>query len=132
MTKRLFLTSFLLAAAVSCTKHEHPVPSVESQEALTIANDITNHKVTSFMEDSQGHIWISTFRGLNRFNVHEYHQHFCTSDEMTLPDNQVQCLYNDSKNRLWVSTVNGIIAAVVSVPLYATLSPLLRRAGLLK
>ncbi len=31
-----------------------------------------------------------------------------------------------------VSTVNGIIAAAVSVPLYATLNPLLRRAGLLK
>lgn len=108
MTKRLFLTTFLLAAAVSCTKQEHPVPSVESQETLIIANDISNQKVTSFMEDSQGHIWISTFRGLNRFNVHEYHQHFCTSDEMTLPDNQVQCLYNDSKNRLWVSTVNGM------------------------
>lgn len=31
-----------------------------------------------------------------------------------------------------VSTVNGIIAAVVSVPLYLTLRPLLRKAGLLK
>ena len=31
-----------------------------------------------------------------------------------------------------VSTVNGIIAAVVSVPLYVTLRPLLRRANLLK
>lgn len=31
-----------------------------------------------------------------------------------------------------VSTVNGIIAAVVSVPLYLTLNPLLKKAGLLK
>ena len=31
-----------------------------------------------------------------------------------------------------VSTVNGIIAAVVSVPLYVTLHPLLHKAGLLK
>ena len=60
------------------------------------------------MEDSQGHIWISTFRGLNRFNVHEYHQHFCTGDEQSLPDNQVQCVFRDSKGRLWVSTVNGM------------------------
>ena len=53
-------------------------------------------------------MWISTFRGLNRFIVHEYHQHFCTSGEESLPDNQVQCLYKDSKDRFWVSTVNGM------------------------
>ena len=88
MTKRLILTSFILFAALSCARHDHAVSAVDVQETPIIANDISNQKVTSFMEDSQGHIWISTFRGLNRFNVHEYHQHFCTGDEQSLPDNQ--------------------------------------------
>lgn len=73
-----------------------------------IANDISNQRISSFAEDEHGHIWIGTFRGLNRFNVHEFHQHFCTDDTNTLPDNQIQCLLKDSKGRLWVSTVNGL------------------------
>lgn len=77
-------------------------------ESLLIANDISNQRISSFAEDAQGHIWMGTFRGLNRFNVHEFHQHFCTDDPNSLPDNQIQCLLKDSRNRLWVTTVNGI------------------------
>ena len=107
MKKLVISLAFLSALALSCdTKH------VEDQrqtiDSPIITNDISNQKVTSFAEDAQGHIWIGTFRGLNRFNVHEYQQHFCTGDEFTLPDNQVQCLYKDSKDRLWISTVNGM------------------------
>lgn len=108
MIKRLIFASIISFSALSCAKHEHSVPDCDVQETPVIANDISNQKVSSFMEDSQGHIWISTFRGLNRFNVYEYHQHFCTNDEKSLPDNQVQCVYKDSKERLWVSTVNGM------------------------
>ena len=98
MINRFSIATFFLLAVLSCSKHEHNLPIVDDQETPFIANDISNQKVTSFMEDSQGHIWISTFRGLNKFNVHEYHQHFCTSDEESLPDNQVQCLYKDTRN----------------------------------
>lgn len=77
-------------------------------ETPIITNDISNQRVTSFAEDVHGHVWIGTFRGLNRFNVHEFHQHFCTSDEFTIPDNQVQNIYRDSRGRLWVCTVNGV------------------------
>ena len=77
-------------------------------ESPQLANDISNLRISSFAEDEHGHIWIGTFRGLNRFNVHEFHQHFCTDEENSLPDNQIQCLYKDSRNRLWVSCVNGM------------------------
>ena len=79
MKKLVISLAFLSALALSCdTKH------VEDQrqtiDSPIITNDISNQKVTSFAEDAQGHIWIGTFRGLNRFNVHEYQQHFCTGD----------------------------------------------------
>ncbi len=77
-------------------------------ESPQIANDLSNQKVSSFAEDALGHIWIGTFRGLNRHNVHEYHQYFCTDEDTSIPDNQVQCMLKDSKGRLWVSTVNGM------------------------
>lgn len=98
----------LLFSMVACMHHEHDLSHQSFTDTPVIANDISNQRVTSFVEDDHGHIWIGTFRGLNRFNVHEFHQHFCTSDENTLPDNYIQCLYKDSRGRLWVSSVNGM------------------------
>ena len=87
-------------------------PSSENQDAEIespiIANDLSNQKVTAIAEDAQGHIWIGTFRGLNRYDVHDYHQYFCTDDSLGLPDNQITHLLRDSKNRFWVGTVNGV------------------------
>ncbi|WP_259321852.1 two-component regulator propeller domain-containing protein [Bacteroides stercorirosoris] len=54
-------------------------------ESPVIANDISNQKVTAVAEDAQGYIWIGTFRGLNKYNVHEYHQYFCTDDSLGYP-----------------------------------------------
>ena len=106
--KRLPILSVVLSFIVSsCVHYEHEV-KLPASDTPIITNDISNQKVTSFAEDAQGHIWIATFRGLNRFNVHEYQQHFCTGSELTIPDNQVQSVYKDSKGRLWVSTVNGM------------------------
>ncbi|MDE5732286.1 MAG: hybrid sensor histidine kinase/response regulator, partial [Bacteroidales bacterium] len=69
---------------------------------------MSNNRVTSFAEDSFGHIWIGTFRGLNKSTMHEYHQYFCTEGSHSIPDNQVQVLHRDSAGRLWVGTVNGL------------------------
>lgn len=73
-----------------------------------ISNSISNQFVTSFAEDALGHIWMSTIRGLNKYNVYEYHQYFSTTDSSSLSDNRIQNLYRDSKNRLWATTVNGV------------------------
>lgn len=73
-----------------------------------ITNNISNQQVNAFAEDAQGHIWIGTFRGLNKYNIHEFHQYFCTDDSLELPDNQIKDMLRDSKGRLWISTVNGL------------------------
>ena len=105
--KKLPLFIAISCVLAACTVHDHEVQHLNI-ETPVLTGDISNQKITSFAEDAQGHIWIGTFRGLNRHNVHEFQQHFCTSDLSTLPDNQVQCLYKDSRDRLWVSTVNGM------------------------
>lgn len=105
---RSFLLFICLSVLVLTSCSESGMTQDYVIESPLIANDISNQKVSSFAEDVNGHIWIGTFRGLNRFNVHEYHQHFCTDEENSLPDNQIQCLFRDSKGRLWVSTVNGM------------------------
>ena len=107
MKKQFLAMAFMCALAIGCENHEHESDSTLPESPI-ITNDISNQKVTSFAEDVHGHIWIGTFRGLNRFNVHEFHQHFCTSEDSTIPDNQVQSIYCDSRGRLWVCTVNGV------------------------
>ncbi len=77
-------------------------------ESPVVANDISNQKINAIAEDAQGYIWLGSFRGLNKFNVHEYHQYFCTDDSLGLPDNQINDILSDSKNRLWIATVNGV------------------------
>ncbi len=73
-----------------------------------MSDDISNRRVTAFAEDSAGHIWLGTFRGLNRFNSYDYTQYFCTDEDSDIPDNHISALLCDSRGRLWVGTVNGV------------------------
>lgn len=75
---------------------------------LVISPDISNQDVRAFAEDSTGHVWIGTFRGLNKFDGNEYHQYFCDNDSTGLPDNHINDLMHDSNGQLWVGTVNGV------------------------
>ena len=80
----------------------------ERPGTAVVARDLSNQRVRSFAEDSQGHVWIGTFRGLNRLAAGEYIQYFQTDDGEGLPDNEVYRLLYDSSGRLWVSTTDGI------------------------
>lgn len=73
-----------------------------------IAERLSNQRVNAFAEDGDGHIWIGTFRGLDKYTVHDYHQYFATGDSLGLPDNQVTALLAGSSGRLWVATMNGV------------------------
>lgn len=98
----------LLSLSIACQEqNQEKTEEGSGVESPVITNDLSNQKVTSFAEDTQGHIWIGTFRGLNKYNVHEYHQYYCTDDSLDLPDNQINDLFRDSQGRLWVVTVNG-------------------------
>ena len=73
-----------------------------------LAQELSNSRVQCIAEDASGQLWVGTFRGLNRYDGHEYHQYFCADDTMGLPDNQIKDILCDRKGRLWVATVNGI------------------------
>ena len=94
----------------SCQHHEAPDANRDKDEEhdLVVSEELSNGRVQCVEEDASGQLWIGTFRGLNRFDGHEYHQYFCTFDSLGLPDNNVQGLLCDKKGRLWVATVNGV------------------------
>ena len=108
LTFPFLLFLYILCTVTSCQQVESVQQSEMTISNPLITNNISNQQVNAFAEDAQGHIWIGTFRGLNKYNVHEFHQYFCTDDSLDLPDNQIKDMLRDSKGRLWISTVNGV------------------------
>ena len=105
------IASVLCAMMVlSCQHQGTPDANRDKDEEhdLVVAQELSNGRVQCIAEDAAGQLWIGTFRGLNRYDGHEYHQYFCTADTLGLPDNNVQGLLCDKKGRLWVATVNGV------------------------
>ena len=96
----------LIPLAFACSKNAS-APQ-ERPGAVLIAQDLSNQRVRSFAEDPEGHVWIGTFRGLNRYAGSEYIQYFQADDGTGLPDNEVYRLFTDHRGRLWVSTTSGI------------------------
>ena len=94
---------------ISCHKSETQQRRDKDEEhGLVVARELSNSRVQCIEEDATGQLWIATFRGLNRYDGHAYHQYFSTDDTLGLPDNNVQGLLCDRQGRLWVATVNGV------------------------
>lgn len=110
MTNHLKSFGFIITVLLAAAGCSHSAPNIEEQaeKDIIVSNELSNKKVNTFEEDSFGHIWIGTFRGLNKFDVHNYHQYICTDDSLGLPDNQITDLHRDSKGKLWIASVNGV------------------------
>ena len=106
MKIRTILIPLLFLAA--CTGMENHSLPLEDPEELVISDRISNQMVNAIAEDSDGFIWIGTYRGLNKFDVHDYHQYFCADDKTGLPDNRINDLYRSSDGTFWVATGNGV------------------------
>ena len=102
MTKYLPLA--LLALVLSC--RTAPTPAPEDGSVL-VSDRLSNQRVNAFTEDSDGHIWIATSRGLNKYTVHEYIQFFASQDSVGLPDNQINDVLTASDGTIWVATNGG-------------------------
>ncbi|MCD7978828.1 MAG: response regulator [Tannerellaceae bacterium] len=107
----MYMTRYfvLLLGVLFCSWPADAIPGWHTgMQNPVLAGSISNQKITAIAEDAQGYIWLGSFRGLNKYNVHEYHQYFCTDDSLALPDNQITDILLDSKKRFWVATVNGV------------------------
>lgn len=102
--RNIFLLA-ILAIFISCGTSE-PQTSTQEYEP-TISYDISNQQINDFEEDKDGHIWIATFRGLNKYTGHEYRQYFHTNAPGSISDSQVNDIFCDSKGQIWLATING-------------------------
>lgn len=107
---KIFLCMVFATMMLACQRQGTANANLDKDEEqdLVVAQELSNTRVHCIAEDASGQLWIGTFRGLNRYDGHEYHQYFCTFDSLGLPDNHVQSLLCDKKGRLWVATVNGV------------------------
>ena len=114
MTTKTIITAIAvlmcMPALLACQQEDRPDSNRDKDEehGLVVAQELSNSRVQCIEEDATGQLWIATFRGLNRYDGHEYHQYFCTEDTLGIPDNNVQGLLCDKQGQLWVATVNGV------------------------
>ena len=107
MKSRILLISLgvLLLGACHYNGADFPTPSPGS---VVISDRVSNQRVNDFAEDRQGHIWIATQRGLNRYDGNEFQQFFCTDDDQGLPDNQIWAVHPLQNGNLCVATAGGV------------------------
>ena len=102
------LTAFFLLAALACKRYEGSFTPSVPEGCLVVSDRLSNQKVNGFAQDKDGHIWIATGRGLDKYTGTEFHQYFCIEDSLGLPDNQINAVLAAQDGKMWVSTVAGV------------------------
>lgn len=73
-------------------------------------NSIADNNIRCIGKDTEGNIWMGTFRGLTIFNpknnsfTNYYHQ---ISQPYTISQNSVRCFFKDKQNGIWLGTYYG-------------------------
>ncbi|HEY3369797.1 MAG TPA: two-component regulator propeller domain-containing protein [Prolixibacteraceae bacterium] len=75
----------------------------------TTKDGLSNGYINSFLQDSEGFIWIGTSNGLNRFDGINFKTYYFNSKDTTsVPGSVVTTVVEDSEHTLWVMTSNGL------------------------
>ena len=102
------ITIAALLSLAACSEYEGQIVPSPSPGSVILSERLSNQRVNAFAEDREGHIWIATFRGLNKYTVNQFQQFFCTDDLEGLPDNQINSVLTAQDGTLWVATVFGV------------------------
>jgi ligand-binding sensor domain-containing protein/signal transduction histidine kinase/DNA-binding response OmpR family regulator len=76
----------------------------------TTTNSIADNNIRCVGKDTEGNIWLGTFRGLTIFSpsnnsfTNYYHQ---ISQPYTISQNSVRCFFKDKQNGIWLGTYYG-------------------------
>ena len=112
MNTKTILASLGLFLLGACQYNgtDFPTPAPGS---VVIADRISNQRVNAFTEDRNGHIWMATQRGLNRYDGAEFQQFFSTDDAHGHPDNQISDVHALPDGRIWATTRLGAVVSTL-------------------
>lgn len=76
---------------------------------LRTEDDLSSQRISCFLEDADGYLWVGTERGLDRYNGYEYRQYLSSpADSTSLVSDIITTLHQDRRGRIWVGTMNGL------------------------
>lgn len=79
-------------------------------DRLTTQDGLSNNRITCFLQDRQGFMWIGAENGLNRYDGYTFASHYHDADDaLSLSDNYITCLYEDAGGMLWIGTSQGAL-----------------------
>lgn len=71
---------------------------------LTVKDGLSQHDVSSIIQDSEGFIWIGTYDGLNKFDGYQVETFFHSNHQTSLSSNRILSLFEDNQKRIWIGT----------------------------
>ena len=115
--KRQMVCFFLLISFFSYYP-SHGQYEKEAFHLYTPKDGLSNRFISGLVQDSLGYIWISTFRGLNRFDGSSFKQFLQSGESNAIPDNTITSSKILSGNELAIATNDG--AQIVSTKTLGT------------
>jgi putative methionine-R-sulfoxide reductase with GAF domain len=73
----------------------------------TRLNGLSNNFVSGIVQDSSGYIWVSTHKGLNKFNGKTFESIYTSTSRTPLPDNLITSMHFRQPNELLCATRAG-------------------------
>jgi signal transduction histidine kinase/ligand-binding sensor domain-containing protein/CheY-like chemotaxis protein len=101
---------FILALACSLAQAAAPVPVVRPLylEHLTMRDGLSQSTVMSFLQDSQGYLWLGTESGLDRYDGYSFREYRRQRGNASgLASDYIWAIAEDSHNNLWLATDGG-------------------------
>jgi len=74
---------------------------------LTIADGLSDNRVTCFYKDRTGFLWVGTKNGLNRYDGHSF-KIFRPSKENSISNEVINDIAGDNQGKIWVATMGGL------------------------
>lgn len=74
---------------------------------LTEENGLSDNRVTCFLKDKTGFLWIGTRNGLNRYDGHSF-RIFKPASGNSISNEVINDIVQDSSGKLWVATMAGL------------------------
>jgi signal transduction histidine kinase/ligand-binding sensor domain-containing protein len=101
LVKPFLLILFLLLALAGKGQRYH-------FEKITEQHGLSDNRVTCFLKDREGFMWIGTANGLNRYDGYEFRVYGPGRDHHRLSHEHINHIEQDHRGRLWIATWGGL------------------------